>query len=83
VAAGMHAVLNLPDGMDEAEIVSAAAARGLVLDGMRSFRPAEIAYPPSLVLGYGTPPAHAFTTAVSRLCAVLQAAQLTAAPAVR
>jgi GntR family transcriptional regulator / MocR family aminotransferase len=83
VAAGLHAVLNLPEGVGEAEVVAAAAARGLVLDGMRSYRPAGIAYPPSLVLGYGTPPAHAFTTAVTRLCAVLQAAQRTASPAER
>ena len=83
VAAGLHALLNLPDGMTEAEVVAAAAARGLVLEGMGSYRPAEIDYPPSLVLGYGTPPAHAFTTAVTRLCAVLQAAQPTTAPAER
>jgi len=83
VAAGLHALLNLPDGMGEAEVVAAAAARGLELDSMRSFRPAGIDYPPSLVLGYGTPPAHAFTTAITRLCAVLQAAQRTAAPAER
>jgi GntR family transcriptional regulator / MocR family aminotransferase len=83
VAAGLHALLNLPDGMGEAEVVAAAAARGLVLEGMGSYRPAEIDYPPSLVIGYGTPPAHAFTTAVTRLCAVLQAAQRTAAPAER
>jgi hypothetical protein len=30
-----------------------------------------ISRPEALVLGYGTPPAHAFTTAVTRLCAVL------------
>jgi GntR family transcriptional regulator/MocR family aminotransferase len=83
VAAGLHAVLNLPPGVSEAEVVAAAAARGLVLEGMGSYRPAGIAYPQSLVLGYGTPPAHAFTTAVSRLCAVLQAAKPTAAPAER
>jgi GntR family transcriptional regulator / MocR family aminotransferase len=83
VAAGLHAVLNLPAGIGEAEVVAAAAARGLVLDGMGSYRAAETAYPPSLVIGYGTPPAHAFTTAVTRLCAVLQAAKPTAAPAER
>jgi GntR family transcriptional regulator/MocR family aminotransferase len=26
---------------------------------------------PALVVGYGTPPDHAFTAAVARLCAVL------------
>ena len=51
--------------------VAAAAGRGLALDGMRNFRPAGIAHPEALVLGYATPPAHAFTTAVTRLRAVL------------
>jgi GntR family transcriptional regulator / MocR family aminotransferase len=53
--------------------VAAGAARGLVLDGMRSYRMPGTDHPEALVIGYGTPPAHAFTTAVSRLCAVLQA----------
>jgi GntR family transcriptional regulator/MocR family aminotransferase len=71
VAAGLHAVLHLPAGVEEAGIVAAAGARGLALDGMSSYRAAGIPHPPALVLGYGTPPAHAFTTAVTRLCAVL------------
>ncbi len=33
---------------------------------------AGAAHPEALVLGYGTPPAHAFTTAITRLRAVLQ-----------
>ncbi len=83
VAAGMHAVLHLPPGVGEAEVVAAAAARGLEIDGMRGYRPAGIAYPEALVLGYGTPPAHAFSTAIARLCAVLQARQTTMRPADR
>ena len=72
VAAGMHAVLHLPPGLREAGVVAAAAERGLALDGMRGYRPAGAAHPEALVLGYGTPPAHAFTTAITRLRAVLQ-----------
>ena len=75
VAAGLHAVLHLPPGAGEDEIVAAAAARGLALDGMRDYRMAGAEHPEALVIGYGTPPAHAFTTAVTRLCAVLQAGQ--------
>lgn len=71
VAAGLHAVLHLAPGRSEADVVADAAARGLALDGMRGYRPAGFAYPEALVLGYGTPPAHAFTTAVTRLRAVL------------
>jgi GntR family transcriptional regulator / MocR family aminotransferase len=80
LAAGMHAVLHLPAGTTEDEIVAAGAARGLVLDGMRGYCTPGTAYPQALVIGYGTPPAHAFTTAVTRLCAVLQAAQATSRP---
>ena len=71
MAAGLHAVLHLPPGQREADVVASAAKRGLALDGMRNFRPDGVGYPEALVLGYGTPPAHAFTTAVTRLCAVL------------
>jgi GntR family transcriptional regulator / MocR family aminotransferase len=71
LAAGLHAMLHLGPGRSEADVVAAAAARGLALDGMRNFRPAGVAHPEALVVGYGTPPAHAFTTAVTRLCAVL------------
>jgi len=72
LAAGLHAVLHLAPGRSEADVVAAAAARGLALDGMRGFRPPGVTHPEALVLGYGTPPAHAFTTAVTRLCTVLQ-----------
>jgi GntR family transcriptional regulator / MocR family aminotransferase len=71
LAAGLHAVVHLPPGRGEADVVAAADARGLALDGMRGFRAAGAAHPEALVLGYGTPPAHAYTTAVTRLCAVL------------
>jgi len=80
VAAGMHAVLHLPPGMGEAETVAAAAARGLTLDGMRDYRMPTVDYPDALVIGYGTPPVHAFTTAVARLCAVLQPGQPISCP---
>ena len=83
VAAGMHAVLHLPPGAGEDETVTAAAARGLTLDGMRGYRMPGTGYPEALVIGYGTPPAHAFTTAVTRLCAVLQASQPISWPAER
>jgi GntR family transcriptional regulator/MocR family aminotransferase len=72
VAAGLHAVLHLPPGQREADVVASAAERGLALDGMRNFRSAGITHPEALVLGYGTPPAHAFTAAVTRLRAVLE-----------
>ena len=80
LAAGLHAVLHLPPGAAEDEVVAAAAARGLTVDGMSTYRMPGVDHPEALVIGYGTPPAHAFTTAVTRLCAVLQAAQATSRP---
>jgi GntR family transcriptional regulator/MocR family aminotransferase len=72
IAAGLQAVVRLAPGVREADVVAAAALRGLSLQGMHDYCPAGITNPEALVVGYGTPPAHAFTTAVTRLCAVLQ-----------
>jgi hypothetical protein len=47
---------------------------------MREYRMPGTEHPEALVIGYGTPPAHTFTTAVTRLCAVLQAGQPTSGP---
>jgi GntR family transcriptional regulator/MocR family aminotransferase len=71
VAAGLHALLELPDGADEDEVVSRAGARGVAVHGLGSFTAPGTAHRPALVIGYGTPPAHAFTTAIARLCTVL------------
>ena len=77
VAAGLHALLELPAGVDEDEVIARAAARhDLALDGLRRYGPppsgaAPGANRPALVIGYATPPEHAFTGAVARLMAVL------------
>jgi GntR family transcriptional regulator/MocR family aminotransferase len=71
VAAGMHAVLELPPGCDEPEVIERARARGLALDGLGAFGTRGHRRPPALVIGYGTPPAHAFTAALARLAATL------------
>jgi len=72
MAAGLHAVLSLPPGVREADVVASAARRGLALDGMSGFLADGVTHPEALVLGYGAPPAHAFTTAITRLCAALR-----------
>ncbi|HEU4426019.1 MAG TPA: PLP-dependent aminotransferase family protein [Pilimelia sp.] len=71
VAAGMHAVLELPPGCDEADAVARARTRGLAVDGLGRFGSRDHRRPPALVIGYGTPPAHAFTTAIARLAAAV------------
>ena len=69
IAAGLHAVLELPaDGPGEAELAARAERQGLALAGMASFGSGA---GPALVVGYGTPPEHAFAGALERLCAVL------------
>jgi len=73
IAAGLHALVRLPAGVAEEDVIAGAAARGLALDGLTSFRAGgpEVAAP-ALVVGYATPPGHAFSTCVARLCAVLR-----------
>ncbi|MFF7974669.1 aminotransferase class I/II-fold pyridoxal phosphate-dependent enzyme [Streptomyces sp. NPDC007905] len=72
IAAGLHAVLRLPPGT-ERSAVKAAAWQGVALDGLASFRHPETAMPASdgLVVGYATPPEHAYGAALEALCGVL------------
>jgi GntR family transcriptional regulator / MocR family aminotransferase len=69
--AGLHVLVHLPDGATEAATVAEAKARALALDGLASYRVGAQCHPPALVVGYGTPPEHAYSSAISRLCAVL------------
>ncbi|HEV2371330.1 MAG TPA: PLP-dependent aminotransferase family protein [Streptosporangiaceae bacterium] len=71
IAAGMHVLAELPATMDEAGLVARAAAHGLAVTGLGSYCDAATGHAPALVIGYGTPPDHAFTSALARLHAVL------------
>jgi GntR family transcriptional regulator/MocR family aminotransferase len=72
IAAGLHAVIELPAGRGEEEVVARAAERGLGLTGLASFGACSRRQrPEALVLGYAKPPEHAFTGALARLVAVL------------
>jgi GntR family transcriptional regulator/MocR family aminotransferase len=72
IAAGLHAVLRLPPG-SERSAVKAAVWQGLALDGLAEFRHPEaaMAAPDGLVVGYATPPEHAYGAALDALCAAL------------
>lgn len=54
IAAGLHALLELPAGVEEEPVIAAADAAGVTVHGLGSFtrvhRP-----PPALVVGYGLP----------------------------
>jgi GntR family transcriptional regulator/MocR family aminotransferase len=73
IAAGLHAVLELPRPDSERQLIARAAGHGLALQGLESFRaPGVSADRAGLVIGYGHPPEHAYTTALARLGAVLE-----------
>jgi GntR family transcriptional regulator / MocR family aminotransferase len=87
IAAGLHAVAELGWREREEEVVARAARHGVAVEGLghyaadglgrhggeRHDRHAGEGHErgPALVVGYGRPAEHAFTTAVSRLCAAL------------
>lgn len=72
VAAGLHAVLRLPPGTEQST-TKAAAWQGLALDGLADFRhpDATMPAPDGLVVGYSTPPEHAYGAALEALCRAL------------
>jgi GntR family transcriptional regulator/MocR family aminotransferase len=71
VAAGLHVLLELPQGANEDEIVARAERHGLAIEGLRSYACIGQEHSPALVVGYAASPEHAFTGAVARLCAVV------------
>ena len=83
IAAGLHALCELPPGLTEDQVVARAAARGLEVEGLARYRATGSAthqatdagreHPArqALVIGYGSPPEHSFSGAVARLCAAL------------
>ncbi|MFF0472337.1 PLP-dependent aminotransferase family protein [Streptomyces sp. NPDC004284] len=71
IAAGLHAVLTLPPGTEQATL-RAAAWRGLDVHGVNRFRRPTV--PPTLdglVVGYATPPDSGWQGALQALCGVL------------
>jgi len=71
IAAGLHALVTLPLGRTEQEVIADAAARGLALLGLAGFAAGAGDHSPALVVGYAKPPEHAFTGAVARLAAAI------------
>ncbi|MFI1399518.1 PLP-dependent aminotransferase family protein [Streptomyces sp. NPDC020681] len=76
IAAGLHAVLDLPPGTERA-VLKAAAWQGLAVEGLADYRhPGFPAGPDKedrdgLVVGYATPPEHAYAGALDALCRAL------------
>lgn len=71
MAAGLHAVVELPAGT-ERSVVEAAARNGLAVNGMAEFRHGAVGTAPdALVVAYSTPTDSAWTGALEALCRVL------------
>jgi GntR family transcriptional regulator/MocR family aminotransferase len=72
VAAGLHAVVELPRGMPERQVIARAAARGVAVEGLGGYALRDHTRGPALVIGYATSPDHAYTTALARLTAAIR-----------
>jgi GntR family transcriptional regulator/MocR family aminotransferase len=72
IAAGLHVVLELPAGTEEATMARAEAL-GLAVIGLRTFRhpDAEDDRPDGLVVGYSTPSSARFAATLDALCRAL------------
>jgi GntR family transcriptional regulator/MocR family aminotransferase len=76
IAAGLQAVLEFSRTSEERAVVNRASDHGVAIDGLEHYRAGQ--GPPAgdaragVVIGYGRPPEHAYTTALARLCAVLR-----------
>jgi GntR family transcriptional regulator/MocR family aminotransferase len=72
IAAGLHAVLDLPaDGPSEAEVLAALAADGVAADGLSRYWHRPGPRPSGLVVGFGAPAEHAFPAALEALVGAL------------
>ncbi|MFC9551661.1 PLP-dependent aminotransferase family protein [Rhodococcus sp. NPDC056960] len=72
IAAGLHAVLELPAGTETAT-VDRAASLGLAVEGLRTFRHPDgpASRPDGLVVGYSTPSSARFAATLDTLCRAL------------
>ncbi len=73
IAAGLHALVDLPPGLSEEEVIARGRDHGLAVIGLASFDHRGTRHREALVVGYAKPPEHAFTGAVARLAATLAA----------
>ena len=69
IAAGLQLVAHLPGGMDEGQVLEAARARGIGLQGLGEHR--VLPGPPALLLGYGRIPEPAIEPGVRELAAAV------------
>jgi GntR family transcriptional regulator/MocR family aminotransferase len=75
IAAGLHAVILLPAGDDEAAIRDAALRRGIAVGAMADYGLTGKAGPPALLLGYARSSEPTIRAGVRELAAVIRAAR--------
>jgi GntR family transcriptional regulator/MocR family aminotransferase len=71
IAAGLNALVTLPGGVEEAAVLARAGEHGLAIDGLDGYHHGGPRHSAALVVGYATPPDHAYTGALARLIATL------------
>jgi GntR family transcriptional regulator/MocR family aminotransferase len=74
ISAGLHALVHL-QARDEHDVVARAAHQGLAVQGLGEFTAPGHERGPALVIGYATPPDHAYTAALARLTTVLASSE--------
>ena len=72
IAAGLHALVELPEaGPDEHEVVAALARQRVGVQGLGPYWHRPEGHRPGLVVGFGTPAEHAFPAALAALTSAL------------
>jgi len=72
IAAGLHAVVSLPEGVAEADVLAAALRRKIALTGLAPFWHAAGHHEQGIVVGYGTPLQHEYASALEHLGRLLR-----------
>jgi GntR family transcriptional regulator/MocR family aminotransferase len=72
IAAGLHTVIDLPvGGPTEDEAIAHLARADIAVHGLAAYRRTGSAGAPALVVGFATPPEHAFAVGARALVASL------------
>jgi GntR family transcriptional regulator/MocR family aminotransferase len=75
IAAGLHAVAELPDDLEENAVVDAARARGIALEGICAYRIVTTPPPAMLALGYANLAEAATPRAIATLAEAIASAR--------
>ncbi|TAM65491.1 PLP-dependent aminotransferase family protein [Mycobacterium sp.] len=67
IAAGLHAVVSLPEDISEGDVLAAAHQRDIALTGLTPFWHDTAQRADGIIIGYGTPSEHEYTTALAHL----------------